>query len=626
MDTTYTINNDYDNAINYEWKINNTIPDDYPRWGTFEELHENTLLNLKNICESFSNDNMVGHFYNICINNNFNLIENKQILSLLNDINNINSITELLQIAGELFTNYGISIFFHICKSTDSKNPNKYIPHISQCGITLSDRDYYFTNPDIIDNYHNFIKEITEQFKFTINTNDIIDLETQFAQFHYTKTEKRDPLKTYNKLEWNNFISILGNNWDLYFNRLNLPDMNDIILDCPNFYNEINKIILNTDIHILKDWFKFKVINHFAKFDSGIIRNIHFDFWDKKLNGIEKEKPLWKKIIGWINHYIGEELGKEYVKIYFPSENKDSCIEMINLIKNQLDIKLTNNKWMSESTKEKAILKLNNIKYKIGYPDKWSINYDNFVWNNTKNIIELLEAWYKWDWTYQECMKLYDDVNLDEWHMNPQTINAYFHPILNEIVFPAAILQKPFYSPNNDISSNLGGIGAVIAHEITHAFDDQGRKYNYNGKLENWWSNDDEVRFNKLALPIEEQFNNLSYFNENINGSLTLGECIADIGGLKIASNTLTQICNDNGYNEYERQIRFKKLFEQWATIWRCNIREEYAKKLLMIDPHPPAKFRINAVLGHIDQFYETYDINKKDNMYIEIDKRMSIW
>ena len=350
--------------------------------------------------------------------------------------------------------------------------------------------------------------------------------------------------------------------------------------------------------------------------------------------GQKEPKQRWKRVLSTIESILGEVLSKAYIQKYFKETEKKSCKNMIEEICKTYRERIINLDWMSEITKQKALEKLDKITIKIGYPDKWT-DFTNLNLSSNMSYFEnILEA-NKWILAHN-LEKLYKPVDKLEWHMNAHEINAYYSPTNNEIVFPAGILQEPFYSINQSLAENLGGIGAVIGHEMTHGFDDNGRLYDSDGNLNEWWSKEDGDgdtdidKFNKRSKKLEELFNSYEYFGIKVNGKLTLGENIADLGGLTFSLKTLERIVsnnnNNNNNNLEDIKTETKKLFEQWAKIWRGNITDDTLKNQLLTDPHSPTDLRVNAILRNLDEFYEIYNITENDKMYLEPNMRSKIW
>uniref|UniRef100_A0A7S0ZB42 Peptidase M13 C-terminal domain-containing protein n=1 Tax=Timspurckia oligopyrenoides TaxID=708627 RepID=A0A7S0ZB42_9RHOD len=348
----------------------------------------------------------------------------------------------------------------------------------------------------------------------------------------------------------------------------------------------------------------------------------HFGFHGKILNGQKTLDEQWKRALAKVESMIGDELGKLYVAKHFPLEKQKTCFEMIDNLKCALRDTLTELPWMSDSTKVQAHEKFERFGVKIGVPEEW--HEIDGLWKDgigpETSLTDLSIEYAQWDWETQEVAKFYTPPERKKWSMTPQTVNAYYSPRLNEIVFPAGILQMPFFGYDT-FEENIGAIGVVIGHEMTHGFDDEGRKYNAYGELKDWWTAEDGAEFMERARAVEEHYAQQEYFGKKVNGKLTLGENIADIGGIKLALRALRKHYNGNVSKE-----TYERFFRAYALIWRMMIREEMAMKLLTIDPHSPSKFRINSALAHIEEFIETFDVKPNDGMYLSPERRMKIW
>lgn len=618
--------NDYDSFINAEWKHLNPLPADQSNWTSFHLLSETVNKQLEEICTSQNRESLIGFFYDITMT-----IHDKvsmELSNILSSISQTHNMSDLLTLSGLLFC-AGSPSFFHICKGQDDMEPTRYIPHVIQGGYSLPDREYYL-DANKLDKFKSlYLEHITKlasmvSDEILITADDavaIFNIETSFAELHHTQVQKRDPHIIYNKLTWDEFTSKFSSDWNKYWICLDLPQMNHILVDCPNFYDQLTSLLNKYSVEQWKKWLSWKTIKYSAPHETDEMIMEHFRFWGTVLTGQTEIKPRWKRAIAAINNLLGEELGKTYVSKYFPADSKKYCLSMVNNLKDALRYKITNIEWMSPATKAHALEKLDSFSTKIGYPDKWLVNYDLLQWQKCKNIQQFLQNWSVWNWTYEECAKFYTQVEAEKWHMPPQAVNAYYNPCSNEIVFPAGILQEPFYSPSYTDEQNLGGIGVIIGHEMTHGFDYQGRKYNSKGELKNWWTETDSQEFEKRAQVVEHHFDSLLFFGEKVNGKLTLCENIADIGGLKLALHALNNMNIDTNHKP-----DLHLFFKQYATMWRSHILEQAAHQQLNVDPHSPAHYRINAALSHIPEFHSFYQTAKEDNMYRHPDEMMTIW
>lgn len=605
---------DYDNFVNSEWKNNNPIPGDYSRWTSFHVLHEKVREQLKEICQTLPAEGLLGSFYHLAIPEPIEL--STKLKGLLSKVAATQNESELFSLAGQMFCEHGVSTFFHMCKGQDDKNPQFYIPHLMHGGLSLPDRDYYLEADKVAEFREDYLAHVKQLMgvagvtEFT-DTSVVWEIEKKFAELHLSRVQQRDPHLLYNKMA---FEELRSSRLSSYFAGMTFPVMTDVLVDCPNFFQQLHTVWDTFSLNQWKLWISWKIVRSCASHETEPLVTEMFNFWSKRLSGQKEQKPRWKKVLGLMGNLLGEELGKTYVERYFPAANKTICLEMIERLREALREKLTNSDWMSEETKKEALLKLNAFKAKIGYPDKWLVDYTNLKWQGCQKVQEFLSNWAQWDWQYEECNKFYSAVEPEKWYMSPQDVNAYYNPPSNEIVFPAGILQEPFFNPNWDLSRNMGGIGVVIGHEMTHGFDDQGRKYNSKGELQDWWTEEDTTRFTAKANVVRDHFDGLTFYGKPLNGKLTLGENIADIGGLKLALRGFTD------------PVDLTLFFMQYATVWRCNITEQEAHRLLAVDPHSPGHYRINAALAHIPEFQKLYKVKPGDRMYRTRGDMMSIW
>ena len=638
---TTDIKGDFFEYLHGDWLKKTKIPNEYTRWGTFEILHDENLNKLHKLIKN-SNEHlkkrklsvnskitdfneMIGILYSQGMNTR--KINSQGLESLNKYISLVDSILEsrdnFIDIYSQLHM-IGVNCFFAPYVSSDAKESSMNRFHLYHSGLGLPDRDYYLKddNKKILDEYRkyltNFFKIIGEEDEEQCAEN-VITFETELAKNTMTRVERRDPKKTYNpttldKLdkEYPHFC------FNKYVDNLGVKP-EKIIIDNPRYYKEVNKMIKNGPLSNLHCYLKFKLINEFSSYLTNEMYNNFFEFYGKKLRGQKKMKQRWKRVVGTVDSLLDEVVGQIYVKEYFSPKAKSQLEKMVLQFKKELENIIKNSKWMTEKTKKNALLKLEKMKYKIGYPNKWKDYSGLELFNDSyvENIIRCNIFEFK-----KDLDKLDKPIDLEEWEMSPQTINAYYHPERNEIVFPAAILQPPFFDINdNDQIQNYGAIGSVIGHEMTHGFDDQGRQYDHNGNLNDWWEKSDVEKFNKEAQNIIDQFNSFIICGKNVNGELTQGENIADVGGIKISLNALI-------HNSKKKltQSQYEKFFESYAVAWKSKITEQEQLRLLQVDPHSPCRLRVNGALSNIGEFYETYKIGKDDNMYLPPKKRCKIW
>jgi putative endopeptidase len=616
------IQNDFYNTVNHKWLNETEIPDDYQRWSVFNELNDINIERLKEILSSKSDDKDLQKI--LILNEQYLSRQDEFILSdelktFLDKLNSFENKNTLLRFIWENFNMFDISTPLNLSVYSDYNNADYNILHLSGGGIGLN-REYYFDeeHKDIRKKYKLFLKDLLSLIpEYNIDVESIYYIEETLAKHAYTNVEKRDPHLRNNIMN----IEILENNYP----HLKLSEMFQTMNIVPQDINVSNPTYLkNLDdmwkVITVKRWKQYFIYLYFKKVSflfSKKVEEIIFNFYGKEMSGVIKMKPEWKRAIEFVESTIGMLLSKEYIKRYFSEESKEKVILMIQYIRKELEKRLKDNTWMKDSTKKYALVKLDKMNFKIGYPDKWidfssmDINSDNSLYQNMLNI-------YTFEHDF-EFNQLYRNVDKSLWFMCPHEINAYYSPSYNEIVFPAGILMEPFFGDN--MIRNFGGIGMVIGHEITHGFDDQGRKYDADGNLNEWWDSMDLERFNREASTLRDQFNKLTIEGRNINGELTLGENIADLGGLEISYGAMKEYIinnNDNG--------DIKEFFYNYATIWRCKSRKEDTLRRLIIDPHSPPCYRVNQILSNVDSFYKIFNITENDNMYIPPEDRVKIW
>ncbi len=619
------LNEDFYTHVNHEWLEQNPIPSEYTKWSNFNVLHERNQERLKEMLEYEPNTDEQYKLH-ILWNKGMNVEE-------LNSNNNFNELIpsdfyeqELNQLL-VYWMKQNMGFFFDMEAYTDLKDSNRNILYFDVMGLGLPDRDYYLNDKmkDKQEAYKEFIKTFLNHFSIDLDYDYVYNFEEEVAKVKLSKTERRDPNKLYNLYKFDDLkTNFPGINWELMFNEFNIPTDDKIVVTEPIFFKFINDYlekckndkVLDTK---LRKYILYKLAKTAASYMDDTTYEIYFAFYGKRLMGQQEPRKRWKRVVSVVDGVLGEVLSKAYVQKYFSEEQKVSCKNMINEIKLTYESRLKLLDWMSDETKQKALNKLSKFNVKIGYPDKWTDFSALYIDNNLTYFQNILQC-YKWGLNHN-LEKLYKHVDKLEWHMNAHDINAYYSQTMNEIVFPAGILQEPFFSQNQSLAENLGGIGAVIGHEITHGFDDKGRLYDENGNLNDWWTEEDATKFEERSKKLEELFNKYEYFGLNVNGKLTLGENIADLGGLTFSLKTLERLVSHELLLDEKR-----KLFEQWAKIWRCNIKDDTLKNQLLTDPHSPTQLRVNGILPNIDDFYEIFNIQESDKMYLKPDLRSKIW
>ncbi len=641
LDRSIAPGDDLFDHVNGKWLEKTEIPADKSDYGSFTILQEQSIAALRDIMREMSqmpsrqpgsDEQKVGDFYLAFMNTQrLEELGAKPIESLLAEVRQLESKGELAALLGKL-PRQGVGGVFACFVMADAKNSSRHIVYLTQSGLTLPDRDYYLKDEarekKIREAYRTYIESLMKLAgaEDAAGIADrVIKFETKIAQVQWSRVENRNPIKTYNKRQASDVAKTLGDfDWKAFAAQAGIADQTEIIVRQPSFLKGFRKLYDETPLETWKDYLAFHVVDEYASLLSKEFDSLHFDFHRKTLSGVAEQSPRWKRAVGAANGAMGELVGKLYVKRHFKPEAKARMEELVATLKTALGVRIRQLDWMSDDTKERALEKLAKIRTKIGYPDKWKdyskleIRPDDLVGNMRR----------AGDVAYQRMIdKLGKPVDKDEWHMTPQTVNAYYSPLMNEIVFPAAILQPPFFFADADDAVNYGGIGAVIGHELSHGFDDSGSRFDADGNLSNWWSVADRDEFEARANRLVSQYEKYEPIpGMKINGRLTLGENIGDLGGVNVAY-TAYQLMLDGGeapvIDGFTGPQRF---FLGYAQIWRRKYRPEELRRRLFVDPHSPAKARVNGIVRNIDAFYETFNVGPGHKLYLPPEQRVKIW
>jgi predicted metalloendopeptidase len=647
MDTLVSPKDDFFRYVNGNWLKNTEIPDDRSSWGSFNELRKRTdddvLAILENEIKNESlkdskQQNITDQQKAVFLFQSYIDLENRNkkgiepIIPFIKKINSIKNMKDVQQFMVETQP-YGGSGFFGTYVGSHPKKSNENTVFLYPSGTGLR-RDYYVDkDEDTKEKLKKYKKHIARMLNFLKEKDvfekaeKIVDFETALAKPRMTKEENRDARKRYNPMTIEQ-IAKTSTILDLkkYLRDLKIKNIDTLIVTDPNYLKALNTILIQTDINTIKDYLKWSVINGAANALSEDIDKASWEFYGKTLRGSKEQKPLKERALSTVNGSIGEALGKLYVDKKFPPEAKEKAEEMIKNIFKAFENRIKNVDWMSDKTKSNAIEKLHKMTFKIAYPDKWK-DYSNLQVNNTNSYFENSKAVAKHNFD-ENISKIGKPVDKNEWHMLPQTVNAYFNPPNNEIVFPAAILQPPFYNYNADDAVNYGGIGAVIGHEISHSFDDSGARYDGDGNLNNWWTKEDEKNFAERGKKLEEQFNQIEALpGLFLNGKFTLGENIGDLGGVNVAYDALQLYFKDNKKpQKIDNFTPEQRFFMSWATVWRTKMRDDALRNLIKTNPHAPGMYRAYMPLKNIDAFYKAFDIKEGDKMFLKPQDRVKIW
>ncbi len=640
MDLSINPADDFFRYANNNWLKNNPIPEEYSTYGAFTEIDQHNEILIQDIIDEVSKDanaaqgsvaQKIRDFYNAGMDTV--AIDGRgysELQPYFDMVDGLNDKSELAGLLGKLHSD-GIGGFFNAGGGTDPKNAEMVIMHLYQGGLSLTDRDDYLVeeSQEMRDKY---VEHVAKMFELTGTEPDaaaqkaqgILALETQLAQNSMSRVERRDPDKTYNKRIFTELQSSTPNfNWTNYFKNAGAPDFDSLNVGMPDFIAAMDNIILNTDLSTIKDYLKWKIIHGSASMLSSDLDNENFNFYGNYLYGQEVQQPRWRRILNATSDCLGEAVGQLYVEKHFPAEAKERMLNLVGNLRVALGERIKTLDWMSDETKAKALHKLDCFNVKIGYPDKWK-DYSEYE-VTPESYFQNVHRAIRFE-TKREMAKIGKPVDKEEWFMTPQTVNAYYSPEMNEIVFPAAILQPPFFNMDADDAVNYGGIGVVIGHEMTHGFDDQGCKYDENGNLNNWWTEEDATKFGERTKQLVKLFDEFSVRGNQINGQLTLGENIADLGGLNVAWDAYQMTDEAKANKSIDGFTPAQRFFISYGTIWRNNSRDKFIERQVKTDVHSPAEARVNRALGSMPHFYEAFDIQPGTNMYIAPEERAAIW
>ncbi|MCP4217894.1 MAG: M13 family metallopeptidase [bacterium] len=642
MDLSVRPGEDFTRYAGGNWLKNNPVPPEYPAWNSFSILIEKSTKDLRAIFDEASkNKNVaegsfeakIGAFYATALNTKKREADGiKPLQKELDRIDAVSNKEELPKLVAHFHT-FGIANLFMLQAQQDPSNSDLNIAWIYQGGLGLPDRDYYLEDADSSKEIRTkYIEHMIKMFgmlkvapeKAGKMAKTIMAMETRMAEASLSRVESRDPKKQFNKKSLAKMAELSPHfDFAAYFNNIGATNPGDINVAQPQFIKELSLMIKEVSLDDWKAYMRWHLLMGTANYLTPDMEKVNFEFFSKCLFGQKKMKPLWKRCLIKINGLLSELVGQIYVKKHFPPEAKTKAYNLVLNLKKAFAKRIKNVKWMSEVTKKKALAKLDAFKIKIGYPDKWT-DYSPLVIKRESYIANVFRAR---KFRFEVAVKkINTPVDRGEWFLAPQAVNAYYHPIMNEIVFPAAILQEPFYNFKADDAINYGAIGAVIGHEMTHGFDDAGREYDLEGNLNNWWQDADAEKFKKRADVLVEQFNKYVMLEDaHVDGKLTLGENIADLGGLSIAYDALLSVLPEKPakIDGFTPQQRF---FLSWAKIWRENANKEYILMRLKIDVHSPGKVRILGPFSNMPSFYKAFDVKESDAMYRAEKDRVKIW
>jgi putative endopeptidase len=625
--------------INERWIERTPIPEDRARYGSFHVLAEEAEKAVREIieeCQSAAEGTearKVGDLYTSFMNvDAVNALGASPLKPLLNRIDGVGSLAEFMSALGELERD-GIGSFLSMWVDNDPGDPERYLVFLEQSGIGLPDESYFRedTFASIRDAYRGHL----ERMFALAGCSDAADraarvysIEEKFAAVHWDNVKTRDTHATYNLVGWDEFATSLGPVASTWRDALGVSDhvFTELVVREPSFVEGARAILESSDLESLSDWLRWQVIHGLAPYLSADFVDENFAFYGTALSGTPQLRERWKRGVGFVEGGLGEAIGKLYVERHFPPAAKT---QMDLLIENLIEAyrqSISNLEWMSDETKTRALEKLDKFTPKIGYPVRWR-DYSS-VHVEVDDLVGNVFTIARFDFA-RETGKVGKPLDRDEWFMLPQTVNPYYNPGFNEIVFPAAILQYPFFVAERDAAANYGAIGAVIGHELGHGFDDQGSEFDGDGRLSNWWSDVDRERFTERTKALIDQYNALeprALPGHTVNGELTIGENIGDLGGLSIAWKAYLLALNGDEPPVVDGMTGAERFFLSWAQAWRQSARDEEALRLLAIDPHSPPEFRCNQIVRNLDVFHETFGVTSADPMWLDPAERVTIW
>jgi putative endopeptidase len=643
MDLSVKPGDDFYEYASGAWIKKNPVPAKETRWGSFNELRDFNINAVKSLVEEAAADKSapagsvkkrVGDFYAAAMDSV--TIEKLGYSPIKPDLARVSKIKDISGVVNEVVyqRTSGISSpMFGFGVSQDRKNVKKYLPSLGQGGTTLPDRDYYLKDDarsmKIRDAY---VTYMTTLFSLVGNSADqakqkattVLALEKQFAEAQMSRLEMRDPYKTYNKFAVSEFSKTTpGLNWSTLLTKFKVAGQDTVLVSSPKFFTSVDGMLKSVPVADWKTYLEWNVLKGSASSLSSPFVQASFAF-NQAQTGQRVQTPRWQRMSSLTDGTVGELLGQLYVAKYFKPEAKARMTELINNLRAAFEIRIKNLEWMSPETKTKALEKLHAFMPKIGYPEKWK-NYEGLVINRSTYFQNLQSA----DaWRYSEMIKqLGKPVDRTLFGMTPPTVNAYYSPTMNEIVFPAGILQFPFFSPEADDAVNYGGIGAVIGHEMSHGFDDSGSQYDKDGNLNNWWTKEDREKFDAKTKALGEQFDKYTVVDTiHVIGKLTMGENIGDLGGLNAAYTAFKMTKQGQSTTKIDGFTPDQRFFLSWAQVWRGNILPESAAQLIKTDPHSPGEYRTIGAPVNMDAWYEAFDVKPGDKLYKKPEDRIRMW
>lgn len=640
MDTTVRPGDDFFAYVNGKWAAETDMPADRSRYGTFDILRDESQEKVKSIVEDSANgdfakgtdEQKVGDLYRSFMD--METRDARGIEPLQPELDRIAAIADYDDLAVYFAETVrrNLDAPFGFGQVADFKNPKEYMIYVAQSGLGLPDREYYLKDDEksqeLRDKYVAHIEKMYELAGFENGAEaakTIIALETRLAEQNMSKEDSRNWSVNYNKVSTDELSGVMPNfNWDGYLEEASLEGVGSVVLFMTDYMRALDGIITDTDLDTWKTYLDWIALNNSASRLTSALDQQNFDFYSRTLAGVEEQRAMWRRGVNVVNAGLGEVVGKVYVKNHFPPEAKERMLTLVGNLISAYEKSIKELDWMSEETKLEALDKLSKFTPKIGYPDEWrdysalQIEADDYYGNSERAALA----------EYQRVLdRQGGPVDRSEWGMTPQTVNAYYMPPLNEIVFPAAILQPPFFDLEADDAVNYGAIGAVIGHEIGHGFDDSGSTFDGDGVMRNWWTEEDRSEFEKRTAKLIEQYNGFQPFDDlSVNGEFTLGENIGDLGGISIGLLAYKMSLDGEEPPVIDGFTGVQRVFLGYAQVWRNIYRDESLRLLIGTDPHAPGMYRANGAVRNVPEFYEAFDVSEEDALYLAPEDRVKIW
>lgn len=644
MDLTKKPGNDFYEYAGGTWMKTHPLDAEHSRYGAFDKIAEDNQEQLRDIICGLAEsqpaqgtlEQKIASLYRLAMDS---VRRNREgaapILPAVRRIQAIDSKAALWVLISQLGRE-GVPTFFGVGVGADEKDARNNIVQIQQGGLTLGNRDYYLEEDEstlkIREAYKQYIVSLLQlvgntESQATVKMQQILDIETRLAKPSFSRVQLRNPEANYHKLTYTQLITEYpGIDWSTLFLQGNFPAFSDVVLGQPAPIHEVEGILAESSLDALKAYTEFRLVDDAANALSDEFRTLSYNLYSHTMSGTRQDRPRWKRAVSVVGNVLGEAVGKIYVERYFPESSKQRMTQLVRNLQTALGQRIDAQDWMSAETKVKAHEKLDAFYVKIGYPDKWK-DYSDLCIDESLSFYENMRRAAIWNSDFELKTKVGKPVDKDEWFMTPQTVNAYYNPTTNEICFPAGILQPPFFDPAADDAANYGAIGVVIGHEMTHGFDDQGSQYDKDGNLNNWWMESDLQKFQQRTGQLADFFDKIEVLpGLHANGRLTLGENMADHGGIMVAYQAFKNATADAPLKTVDGFTPDQRFFLSYAFVWAGNSSEESIRQLNAMDPHSNGRWRVNGTLPHIDAWYKAFNVGKKDKLYVAPKNRVVCW